>query len=119
MQKRKALRQLVNIPIFCTLAGKNKKIYISSTGNVLDISHYGMRVNIPIPLEHLRSQIIDYRLHLPEPFSQIQGKGRIKWVVWNDKIQQTTFGMELLPLPESHQSDINTLLLEIAGATTA
>lgn len=113
-QRRKTQRLKVQLPISCMLTGRGQQRRITSTGFVQDLSTWGMRVSLPVPLKSLGSTAVDYSLKLPKPFQPIQGNGRIRWAYWDESQRLTTFGMEISPLDQDYRRDMDTILSELS-----
>jgi c-di-GMP-binding flagellar brake protein YcgR len=114
-QRRRHSRMEVNLPIVCNIIDSKNQLEISSKGKVFNLSLSGMKISLPVNLSEIKPKIVDFFLKLPDPFQKISGNGHIRWVYWDENIQQTTIGMELGPLDSLHQTDIEAILNELSN----
>ncbi len=112
-QRRKNLRLEVNLPIVCKIENLDDKMIISSLGDVKNLSIGGMRIALPICFSLFKTRLIEYYLNLPQPFGQIQGRGIVRWVYWDETSQCTTFGVEFPPLESYQKEDMEIILKEL------
>ncbi|MCD4812776.1 PilZ domain-containing protein [bacterium] len=115
IQRRKFTRLDVDIPIKCKIRNHRNELVISSSGKVANLCLGGMHISLPFRLIKITARLIDYDLNLPNPFSEINGHGIIRWGYWDEENWQTHLGLELLPMETSPSEELENLLIELAG----
>jgi hypothetical protein len=111
LKKRMNDRIAVDLPVTCSVEHKNKSH--QGRGKIRNLSISGMQLELPFPVSHLSTQIVDFVLELPHPFSRIKGAGEIQWKRWNQEKQSTTCGLKLSPMSLPQLQELDTIIAEI------
>jgi c-di-GMP-binding flagellar brake protein YcgR len=111
-QKRKNERVHVDLPVTCNLEGGASRRQLR--GRIKDLSISGIQLDLPLTAQELGTELVDFELDLPRPFSRIKATGEVQWKRWDEGRGATTCGLKLEPLSLKHLQEIDTIVREVA-----
>lgn len=109
-------RVAVQLPVQVSIDNKQENHRLTTQGTVNDLSINGMKISVPLPFGMIDETNFDIDMDLPNPFSKIKGRGKVKWKTWDDKNNCVQCGLELEPMTLKQLADLDCIVDELSDA---